>query len=919
MLLACMLALLLLGITYLYWQAQESQAQDQRQQAFQRAVDRITYNLKDRIAAYELVLLGVKGYFDSSESISREEFHAYIEALQLEDKRPGLQGVSLLRWMAPGDLQSHTKEVQDKGLPSYHVWPPGDRPHYAAVTYIEPFTPDNQKVLGFDAATWPAAWEALVRAADSGNLALTGKLALVQDASDGPRVRAPALVMYLPIYAPGAPLGSVPERRAGLQGWVSAQFRLHRVLEGLANELDPDIGLDIYDGNTLAPGTHLFSTTGLARSGVRADTPGLQAMRHLEVGGRSWALHMQPLPGFMGRYASAEHGWIAAVAALGSLALGWLAWLLMTGRERAMALARDMTSALRSARDDLESTLNAVPDLLFELDLDGRIHHFRSARSELLLVQPEQFLGQRLTDFVPPGAAAGCLAALAQAHATGHSRGQEYALVLKDQQHWFELSVARKERGAPGTGIGADSGPRFIALSRDITERKQAQAHTHQLAYYDTLTGLPNRWQLLERAHSALAAHQHAGDVGAVLFLDLDNFKQVNDARGHSVGDALLVQVAQRLSGLLRAEDMVARVGGDEFVVLLHRLASSLPVAEDAALRVAEKVRNALEAPYWVEEHLYSSSASIGITLFPKHTEGVDDLLREADTAMYRAKKQGRNRVCFFEAAMLADAQERLALEQDLKLAMVQGELAVHVQSQVGAAGSVVGGELLLRWNHPQRGCVPSEHFIAVAEESGLILRLGDWVILQACQALAHLHAARSPLSLSVNVSPHQFRQEDFVERVRAMLQQTGAPASQLILEVTESVLVDHWEDTVARMTELVHLGIRFSIDDFGTGYSSLAYLKRLPLFELKIDKSFVQDIPHDPNSTAIVQAILSVANHLHLRVVAEGVETRAQADFLVASQCDSLQGYFFDRPEPLHTWLERAGCPAQNSGTEVA
>ena len=466
--------------------------------------------------------------------------------------------------------------------------------------------------------------------------------------------------------------------------------------------------------------------------------------------------------------------------------------------------------------------------------------------------------------------------------------------------HWFELSIARKESAAPGDE------PRFIALSRDITERKQAEARSHQLAYFDALTGLPNRRMLLDRMEHALANAQKAAQVGAVLYIDLDNFKQINDARGHTVGDMLLMQVAQRLTQLQRPGDTVARLGGDEFVVLVHNVASDMESAGRAALLVAEEMRTALEAPYTIDTHLYSTTGSIGITLFPKRGEGVEDLLREADTAMYRAKDLGRNRIRFYEAAMQADVQERLALEQDLKKAQALGQLAAFVQNQVDAAGNVVGGELLMRWDHPVRGNVPPSRFIPIAEASGLILRMGDWMIQQACETLARLQRAGHALSLSVNVSERQFRQDDFVERVRHILAHTGANPALLILEVTESLLIEDLDDTIARMTEIVQLGVRFSIDDFGTGYSSLAYLKRLPLYELKIDKSFVDDTPDDPNDTAIVQSIISVARHLNLRVVAEGVETRAQADFLVESQCECLQGYLFGRPEPLAAWVGR-------------
>jgi EAL domain-containing protein (putative c-di-GMP-specific phosphodiesterase class I) len=323
-------------------------------------------------------------------------------------------------------------------------------------------------------------------------------------------------------------------------------------------------------------------------------------------------------------------------------------------------------------------------------------------------------------------------------------------------------------------------------------------------------------------------------------------------------------------------------------------------------MTIADKIRDALENQFSIDHHAYSTTGSIGITVFPKPGQAVDDLLREADTAMYRAKSGGRNRISFFESAMQAEVEQRLALQQDLKRAVADGQISVHLQPQVDAGGREIGGELLLRWTHPTRGPVSPAEFIPVAEESGLILRLGEMVIRWACVALARLQQAGLALTLSVNVSPRQFRQDNFVDQVRQIVRETGVRADGLIFEVTEGLLIDNVQAASERMSELVELGIRFSIDDFGTGYSSLAYLKRLPLYELKIDRSFVQDTPGDANDTAIVQAILSVARHLKLRVVAEGVETRAQADFLALRDCDCLQGYFFGRPRPLGDWLDQ-------------
>ncbi|MFC5512057.1 EAL domain-containing protein [Massilia jejuensis] len=452
----------------------------------------------------------------------------------------------------------------------------------------------------------------------------------------------------------------------------------------------------------------------------------------------------------------------------------------------------------------------------------------------------------------------------------------------------------------------------WVSIERDVTVRKQAERSIHRLAYFDALTDLPNRPMLMDRIEAALATTTRDGLLGAVLFVDLDNFKNINDARGHAVGDAFLRVVAHRLAAVVRAQDTLARLGGDEFVILMPALDADERAAAAMSMIAAREVCEALALPFEIDDQPYSSTASIGVTLLRGGAQTVHDLLRESDTAMYRAKKRGRNHVAFFEQAMQLEVEFRLSLEHDLGMAIAGGQMRVHVQTQVDSDGEPAGAELLLRWQHPERGNVSPAQFIPIAEDSGLILPLGAWVLEQGCRTLARLHEAGCRLPLSINVSPKQFRQTGFVDQVHALLARTGAPAAQLIFEVTESLLIDNLDEAIERMNELAALGIRFSIDDFGTGYSSLAYLKRLPLHELKIDKSFVQDMPHDGDDTAIVRMILSMARHLNLHVVAEGVETREQADFLVANGCQLMQGYFYSRPEPIGEWLARLLVPAR-------
>ena len=446
----------------------------------------------------------------------------------------------------------------------------------------------------------------------------------------------------------------------------------------------------------------------------------------------------------------------------------------------------------------------------------------------------------------------------------------------------------------------------YVGHCMDITEARRAEAEIERLAYHDALTDLPNRVLFRDRLTQALAAAHRSRRCGAVLFVDLDQFKRINDVHGHAMGDTVLREVARRLEYYLRQEDTVARLGGDEFVILLRDLAANLEDAGSLVMAVAEKIRSALESPVVIDGQEFVTGASIGITVFPKGTESVDDLMREADTAMYRAKERGRNTLAYFEPTMQEAVVERYALDRELREAIRERNFELHLQSQVNSSGQVIGAEALVRWRHPQRGLVMPMSFIPLAEESGLIVPLGEWVLREACMLIARLDAEGRGMRIAVNVSPRQFHQADFVQRVKEILAVTGADPSYLTLEITENLLVEHASESVARMTELVTLGVRFSIDDFGTGYSSLTYLKRLPLSELKIDKSFVQDIPHDPNDVALVETILSMARHLHFEVVAEGVENDAQLAFLRQQGCERYQGYYFQRPLEMHAWIER-------------
>jgi len=453
-----------------------------------------------------------------------------------------------------------------------------------------------------------------------------------------------------------------------------------------------------------------------------------------------------------------------------------------------------------------------------------------------------------------------------------------------------------------GTRIQIHGQEKLLECFIDINDRKQAEDDIKHLAFYDPLTRLPNRRLLLDRLEKALAASSRYKRSGALLFIDLDNFKKLNDTLGHSVGDHLLQLVAGRLLSCIRESDTVARFGGDEFVVMMEDLSGSPVELATQAEAVGRKMLAVFEQGFALAACDYHCTASIGITLFAGTDETIKGLMQQADLAMYQAKEAGRNTLCFFNQDMQTAISKRTELETDLSEAILHHQFLLYYQAQITSESRLVGVEALLRWQHPRRGLVSPADFITLAEETGLILPLGHWVLETACAQLAawSLRPEMSQLTISVNVSARQFHQPDFVDQVLSVLEHSGANPRLLKLELTESMLITNVEDVIARMTALSAAGVGFALDDFGTGFSSLSYLKRLPLDQLKIDQSFVRDILCNPSDAAIVKMIVALGENLGLTVIAEGVETEAQKDSLLGHHCHTYQGYFFSRPLPL-------------------
>jgi len=430
-------------------------------------------------------------------------------------------------------------------------------------------------------------------------------------------------------------------------------------------------------------------------------------------------------------------------------------------------------------------------------------------------------------------------------------------------------------------------------------ERVLAQEKIHYQAHYDSLTRLPNRRLLIGRLKQEIARSVRHEHIGAVLFLDLDHFKTINDSLGHAVGDSLLKQVALRISQRMRDEDTAARLGGDEFIILLSEVGDVPDEAMDNVMNLAECVLHLFDTPFYVDGHELHVTVSIGIALFPLIDSSTDQLLQKSDVAMYEAKQAGRNTIRIFQPEMQQTVDNRRATEKGLHRALAEDELELYYQPQIDADNDIIGLEALLRWNHPVKGIIAPEEFIDIAEKTGLIIRIGDWVLYTACNHLSQI-STNSELTMCINVSPRQFDEPSFVDKVKNVIAETGVNPANVQLEITESLVLRDIESAIDKMHKLKSAGVGLSIDDFGTGYSSLAYLKRLPVDILKIDKSFILDIDKDENDAVIVDTIIAMARHMQIDIVAEGVETEQALQFLKSRGCRKFQGYIFGRPIPF-------------------
>jgi diguanylate cyclase (GGDEF)-like protein/PAS domain S-box-containing protein len=999
-----------LGVTWVAWN-HERQASDKELHAqFASALRETVSRIEQRMASYEQMLHGVQGLIAATGAIDRDDFHAYVSALNLDANFSGIQAISVEEWVPAAQAEAHQQRMRAQGLKDYAIRPQGRREAYAPMTLLEPYVGRNRVAFGFDHWSDPARRAAMEKARDSGMAAISGKIEL--DPESGGKSE-PAFLMYLPLYEHGKPQATIEQRRASLLGWVHAVFRMNDVIASLYGESVHGIAFSLYDGVEAAPGSLLYQSR---NDGSQAHPPRLSAAEYLVVANHNWTLRMSTLDDFAMQFGRNAEPLIVATGIGMSVTLALLAWLMMSSRVRAVRLAQKMTAELRASEEQFRAIADSTVNWEVWWGLDGRprwINHavrdYTGYNVEECLAMPD-FIGT----IVHPKDERRIRAELARCIDGQKREDVEFRCVRKDGSvFWLSLSSApitdsqgaftgfrtssrditeRKQVEAELrisavafdsregmlitdanskilrvnkafteiTGYSAEEivgmhpnilrsdrhGPAFfqemresirrfgkwqgeiwdrrkngevypewltisavknkdgqvthyVSTHHDISDRKLAEERIRELAFFDALTRLPNRTLLLDRLKQAIALSVRSKTCGALLFIDLDHFKTLNDTVGHEKGDLLLKQVSQRLVGSVRENDTVARVGGDEFVVVLEGLNEHTQEAASQTKAVGEKILAALSSTYQLDEVEYRTTASVGATVFLGRQASVDELMKQADLAMYKAKETGRNALRFFDPAMQTVVLERAALEAGLRKAIDGDQLLLHYQAQVVEGGRVTGAEVLVRWQHPQRGMVPPGDFIPLAEETGLILPLGIWVLETACKQLAKWaqHPQTEPLTIAVNVSAQQFRQADFVQTVLDVIERTGTNPRRLKLELTESLLVENVEDIIQKMFALKAYGVEFSLDDFGIGYSSLSYLKRLPLNQLKIDQSFVRDVLIDPNDASIAKTIVNLAQSLGLGVIAEGVETDAQRSFLAEAGCHAYQGYFFCRP----------------------
>ena len=877
-------------VTLQLWRNAQQQVERHLGRDFNARVVESSRRIEQRMLDYAQVLGGVRGLYAASKTVDRDEFHAFVAALHIEDNFPGVQSVGWVPIVTAAEKAQHIANIRRQGFPHYAIQPPGQRDQYAVVVYVEPFNGRNLRAFGQDLYAEPVRRATINQARDLNQARISGKLKLAQETDQ--RVQA-GFQMALPIYKNGARLDTINDRRANFLGLVGSSFRMNDLMSGILGTHPTDIDIEIYDGEEISEHTLMHDADGV-RHGIEKSSSLFQTTKQLMIAGHVWTLVAHSLPGLEARLDQTKPQLIAGAGLGTGVLLALLTWLLMRGRSSALQSALEIGASEAKLRAIVDTAMDAV----VQMDAAGMIAGWSGQAANMFGWSREEALGQPLQEMIIPSQyRAAHLQGMRHFLATGEApilnkRIEILALRRSGEEFHAELTISM---------VHWQGKHEFCAFISDITEKKQADALIWKQANFDPLTHLPNRHMFHLRLEQEIQNTQRTGLKLALLFIDLDRFKEVNDTLGHNVGDQLLTEVAQRLSLSVRKTDMVARLGGDEFTIILSQLTDTQQVDS-----VAQNILSSLAAPFTLNNEMAYVSASMGITLYPEDADEVEQLLMNADQAMYAAKKRGRNRFSYFNPSLKEEAQARLKLINDIRIALVDNQFEVYFHPIIDLkTGQIVKAEALLRWQHPIRGMASQMEIIPLAEETGLIVEIGDWVFREAA-----LWASRwqticpGGLQIGINMSPVQFQAEgEHIAGWLDYLQEIGLSGKHIVIEITEGLLL-HVDSAISDILQrFKDAGIQVSIDDFGTGYSALSYLKKFDIDYLKIDLSFVRDLETDPNDRALSEAIIMMAHKLGLKVIAEGVETEGQRKLLAAAGCDYAQGYLFAKPIPAQAF----------------
>ncbi|PSF10663.1 bifunctional diguanylate cyclase/phosphodiesterase [Marinobacter fuscus] len=853
------------------WQFSIRLVDDRTEARFRTQSLQLKTAIEERLLNYEQVLAGSAGLFSVSGTVSREQWKEYIDKVDINRYYPGIQGIGYVQRIGVRDMADHIASVRAGGIYHYLVRPLGTGPDYYPMVYMEPGSTGNRKALGYDAFSDPVHRVAMERARDRAIPTVTGKVVLVQESVGEDQA---SFLMYYPVYQGGAVPESRAERRMLLQGYVFSAFRMNNLIDGIVGLISPFLDVRIYDSGVVARDALMYGSN----LGSLDDEYSFQMSQKITHGGREWLLQTRSTPAFDFLAADPRPPIVLGSGLVISLLLGLFVFSLIrsrliaqvsAGRYRAITEgAANVTLVMSRQGDPLYASPSSRDILGFDPETVASLE-FRN------LVHMEDW-AQLQRGFEDAIAAPG------QQVPAVRARIRDFEGRWRDMEGTFTAMLS-----VPGVN--------GVVLSlRDLTQLKAAQTELHRLAFYDPLTGLANRQLFRDRLNHVVSRSRRTGEGSALMFLDLDGFKRINDTLGHDAGDELLCQVAQWLKGCVREEDSVARLGGDEFVVLLSRIDAS-----DAAGKVAENILARLCQRLRLNDHEVSISVSIGITMIPHDSEDAGTLMKYADLAMYRAKELGRNTYQFFTPAMNIKAARRLLQQEELLTALDGDRFVLHYQPKVDLASQrVIGVEAFLRWHHPEKGLVSAQQFIGLAEETGLIIRLGELAFRQACiQVQALERAGFEALKIAINFSVAQVTEAGFLDMVRRVITETGVSPERLELEMPAEVLNEDPRMLRELLISLNDLGVCLILDDFGTGSCSLVSLQQLPLDVIKIDHRFIRDIPYNVSATDVASAVIALAHKLHLTVVAEGVETLQQLTFLKSAGCTQCQGNLFSYP----------------------